>query len=95
MKRPIVRKSEAGVFPVELVYSAPDLAAGESINSAQVTASPTGLTIGTPIINGDTVAVLLSGGTKGAKYIVYFEVTTSVGYTYNDPERDSLLVKMV
>lgn len=95
MRRPIAFKSPEGSFPIELEYQAPDLAAGETISSAVVTASPAGLTIGTPIIGTNTVGVLISIGSKGVDYIVRFKVTTSVGYIYNHPELDSILVKVI
>jgi len=95
MRRPIVQKSPEGKFPIELEYQAPDLAAGETLASAIVTATPAGLTIGVPVVGDETVGVLISLGTKGVDYIVRFKVTTSVGYVYNHPELDSILVKVI
>jgi len=48
-----------------------------TVNS--VSASPSGLTIGTPSLNSNIVSVILSGGTAGINYTVSCQVTTVGG----------------
>jgi len=48
-----------------------------TVNS--VSASPSGLTIGTPSLNNNVVSVVLTGGTAGINYTVSCQVTTVGG----------------
>lgn len=58
----------------------------DSIISAQVTSSPAGLSIGTPSISGDTVTVVIAGGTSGTAYQVNCAITTAAGNIANSQE---------
>ena len=55
------------------------LAESESVISATVTMTPTGLTKPSQSIIGDRVVFWLSGGTVGATYTVTCHVTTNQG----------------
>ena len=58
------------------------LATGESLSSVtDVTASPTGLTIGSASISGTEVRFAISAGVHHKKYRVQVEVITSTGNT--------------
>jgi hypothetical protein len=55
-----------------------ELEVGETISpNPAVTALPAGLTIGTPVINGQAVQVKLSSGTAGVSYVVTCKIGTS------------------
>lgn len=96
MPRPIVMKSVSGKFKLGLQYQAPDLEADETITDVEVTISPTGLTAeGGPEIDGNTVSQVISGGVIKKNYTVLFKVTTSAGFIYNNPEKESILVKVI
>jgi len=57
-----------------------EIVSGDTIASIDsITASPTGLTLGSQSISGSTVRVVISGGTEGATYTVNCLVTTSSG----------------
>lgn len=55
------------------------LLVGETISTALVTATPTGLTIGLPSINGAKVQISILSGTKNEAYLLNCQVTTSIG----------------
>lgn len=96
MPRPIVTKGVSGRFEVGLEYQAPDLNEGETITNVVVTISPAGLTAeGAPTISGSMVLQEISGGVAGQNYTVLFEVTTSAGFIYNNPKKESILVKVI
>lgn len=52
------------------------------VGTPTVTATPSGLTIGTPAVNsdGDIVSVRISGGTAGATYDLTCQGVTTSGY---------------
>ncbi len=54
---------------------------GETISSATIETSPSGLTVGAPAILGDQVRVKLSGGTAATKYFITFAIVTSTART--------------
>ena len=54
------------------------LPSGDNVSSAVVTASPTGVTLGTKQVTGQTVKQWISGGTAGATHKITC-VATSVG----------------
>lgn len=96
MDKPIVSKSKNCKYNIELDYQSPDLESGETISSVDVAAYPSGLSLGTPGITSDQKGVLveISGGLAGKIYMVLFEVTTSSGKIFNDPDYDAVLVKI-
>ena len=55
-----------------------------------MTATPTGLTIGTPSVSGSDVSVPIGGGTIGVTYTLDCHVTLSDGQT--DCQRTTLYV---
>jgi len=60
----------------------PNMASSETISSVtSVTATPTGLTIGTPAIVGQTVEVQISVGTNNTLHHVVFKIVTSAANT--------------
>lgn len=87
-------KAASERYAIELIYNAPDLNKGETIESVEVSVSPEGLTVGDPEKNGNKVSAMISGGTVGKSYIVLFKVTTSAGHIYNNPDRDAVEVKI-
>jgi hypothetical protein len=82
-------------FYIGLKYRPPDLNVGETIISADATASPAGLTLGAVIIMENEVTVLVSGGTAGTEYLVQFKITTSIGNVFKNPEKDAINVKVI
>lgn len=56
---------------------------GDSILSAQVTATPNGLTISSPLTTSTHVSVNVFGGTLSAKYRVTCRVTTVNGRIFD------------
>jgi hypothetical protein len=60
-----------------------EVVAGETISSPSVTATPSGLTIGSPTIPSGTsrVEATVTGGAGGQRYNVTCSVTTSGGAT--------------
>lgn len=96
MSRPIITKSVSGKFAIGLEYQAPDLKADETITDVVVTITPVGLTAeGAPVIDGNEVSQVISGGVAKKNYTVLFKVTTSAGFVYNNPKRESILVKVI
>lgn len=96
---PVCEKAVAEVFPIGLVYKSPDLAAGETITTATVAATPTGptlsaVTISTTNIASDTVSAFVSVGTAG-EYVVLFKAITSGGKTFNNPNKDAILLRII
>ncbi len=57
------------------------LATGRTIASADVSSSPSGLTLGTPSVDGAVVSVRVSGGTGGTSYHVECLATLDDGET--------------
>jgi hypothetical protein len=55
------------------------LGAGRTVTGATVTATPAGLTVGTPGVSGTVVSVRISGGTAAAVYEVLFLATLDDG----------------
>ena len=61
------------------------LESGETISAvSNFTATPAGLTIGTPAISGTKAQARISGGTDGVLYHVTVTITTSAGNTRSD-----------
>ncbi len=58
-----------------------EVAAGETLSAPTVVSVPAGLTVGTPSVSGSQVAVLVSGGTVGGRYVLTCTVSTSGGAT--------------
>ena len=81
------------LFPAKLANAVLDysmdfsawLEPGDSIVSYSVTASPSGLTIGSPVLSYTEGEVLISsyiaGGTPGQSYNIFFQVITAKGRT--------------
>lgn len=83
----IKQPGESRLYSMEF---AANLAAGETIATVDsVTASPSGLTIGSPVANGTKADVRISGGTAPTTYKVTFTVTTSAS---NILEAEGVLV---
>ena len=57
------------------------LATGETLSSPTVSSSPTGLTVGSPVVSNGIVQFRLSGGTAGTTYTISVVVSTSNGNT--------------
>jgi hypothetical protein len=57
---------------------------GESLVLPTVTASPTGLTIGTPAVSGGIVQFSVAGGTSGTLYRINVHVTTDGVQIYDE-----------
>jgi len=57
----------------------PEIVAGQTLASATITATPAGLTIGTPSISGGKVFFVVTGGTAGVTYDIQCLATTSSG----------------
>jgi len=93
----IVSKGQEDKFDIQLNYSSPDLDAGETIVSVTASVKPSGLILGTPGIqaNNTSVYVEVSNGLPGKTYVVLFKTTTSAGRIYNNPDYDSILVKVI
>ena len=51
----------------------------DTIISATVAATPSGLTVGTPVVANGLVAVEISNGADGTQYIVTYAITTLTG----------------
>ncbi len=56
-----------------------EVIAGAVLSAPSVTASPSGLTIGSPVVSGTDVNVQISGGTAGVAYLVTCTVTLGGG----------------
>lgn len=56
----------------------------ETLASATVTCSPSGLTIGTPSVTTTEVQVEIRGGTAGTTYRVLIAATTSGGSIFDE-----------
>ncbi len=73
----VKRAAESRVYSMDF-SQLPEIAGGAALAGvASVTASPSGLTVGTGTIAGNTVHATLSGGTDGVLYQVSFTVTTN------------------
>jgi len=74
-----LRKSPGDIRNYYLDYGAmAEIAVdGETIASASITSTPSGLTIGSPVINGTKVVFLITGGTTNATYLITVSATTS------------------
>jgi hypothetical protein len=57
--------------------------AADTISSANIEA-PTGVTVGTPVVDGPVVIAAVYGGTSGTCYIISFEATTSAGELFEE-----------
>jgi hypothetical protein len=82
--RPFVEKREDEVFSVGMVFSSPELAAGETISADDAWVEPavTGeLTVDLVAHTDTEVAVKISGGTPGKEYQLYVQAVTSAGQT--------------
>lgn len=72
-------KDPYDVVPYSADFSAL-LEVGDSITSATILASPSGLTISTPIISNAVVTAFVSGGTINTAYAVAFEIISAAGW---------------
>ena len=92
----VVEKAVSETFPIGLTYISPDLATGETIlGTTTVAVTPTGLTLGAVTVASPEVSTFISGGTAGVEYVVLFKTVTSGGKTYNNPNKDALLVRVI
>lgn len=91
--RPIYYKRLDEKYPVGFKYKAPDIEKGETLSSAVVTVSPSGLSLdGSPVVTDDVVTQKISGGSSvGKKHVLKFKVTTSAGHVYVN----TLLVEII
>lgn len=71
---------ESITYTVDLADS---LGSGETISSATVTGSPSGLTIGTPVLGSTSFNVSISGGTTDVVYELDMVIVTSNSNTLN------------
>jgi hypothetical protein len=79
-----LEKDSGEKFAIGFRYISPDLNSGETITGAVVTGA-SGLTlVGDPVIVGNEVRQMISGGTLGQSYTVTFTVTISTGHIYVD-----------
>lgn len=76
----VLRKQPAESRIYEFEFGA-NMSAGETLSSATVVSTPTGLTVGSPTYSGTKVQVRLSGGTTAVKYKLTCTVTTSLSNT--------------
>lgn len=60
------------------------LSAGDNVESATVTVSPTGLTVDAVYINDPRIKIWLSGGTDGAAYKLTVTMTSADGRIKQD-----------
>ena len=96
MAKPIVAKSVNDRFAIGLQYQAPDLEEGQTITDAEASVdSPELELVGNVVIDGNVVSQLIDGGVAGKDYSVLFKITTSVGYIYNNPRKDLILVRVI
>lgn len=58
--------------------------AGDAIQSVTAAIAPTGLTMGSVLVNGLVVKIWLSGGTNGSTYKITVNVTTTGGRLQQD-----------
>lgn len=74
-----IQKKVGETFPIGLNYRDPDLPTGVTISSTVVTATPTGLTLGTNGVEADGKSVYcwISSGTALTDYTVRFSSTLS------------------
>jgi hypothetical protein len=73
-------KDPTETLPYSCAFTA-FLESGDTITSAQVVASPSGLTITSPVVVDAVVTVFVTGGTLGANYEISFEIATTFGWT--------------
>jgi hypothetical protein len=57
------------------------LQSGVTVTGAVVTATPAGLTLGTPVVSSPNVKVRVGGGVTGVGYTLQFVLTLSSGET--------------
>lgn len=63
-------------YDFDFIKALPD---GDNVSSAVVTASPTGVTLGTKQISGQTVKQWISGGTAGGNHKITCVATSVAG----------------
>jgi hypothetical protein len=75
-------KSASGVLPYTFDYSKWNLFAEFPIATASVSSTPAGLTLGTPAVSEDglAVSVVISGGVSGESYTITVTPVTAEGY---------------
>lgn len=76
---PYVLKSPNGVYNFTFDWS--DLIGTATINTSTWVSTPSGLTMGTTSINGQTTTAYASSGTAGVNYSVVNRITTDAGAT--------------
>lgn len=79
-------KSPEDICPYSLDFTqwmipATSTTLADSIVSAVVSLSGSGLTATGSLVNGNVVTTILSGGTAGMVYLVHFRITTLQGLT--------------
>jgi hypothetical protein len=79
--------SRVAIFDFSLLD---EMIAGDTIASGTVSASPSGLTLGSVTNTTTAVKVPISGGTSGTKYTLTIDATTAQGSVIG--ERVTLLV---
>lgn len=67
-------------LPYSFDFSLFDVMESDTMASATVASTPSGLTIGSPSVSGDTVTVRISAGTDGTTYRLKVQGTTTGGY---------------
>lgn len=91
-----VEMAVSETLSIGLTYKAPDLATGETIMAtSSVAATPSGLTLSAVTISGATITTFVTPTIAGVEYVVLFKTVTSGGNTYNNPNRDALLVRVI
>lgn len=58
-----------------------EVRAGETVDTATITATPSGLTVGSTVVSSPYAQAQISGGTAGTTYTVSCSFTTSGGAT--------------
>jgi hypothetical protein len=75
------KAGEVETFAFEFKQRA-ELVAGDTLTGTPtVSATPSGLTLGSPFLSGSQVRVTISGGTSGTQYLVTCTVVTAGGST--------------
>lgn len=78
----IIFKYPADILNVSMDFSDTELIAdGETIDSANITITPSGVTAASVTINGFVVYFSISGGVTGTNYTVAVVIETSDGQT--------------
>lgn len=82
----VLVKAESDSFLAQFDWSE-NLATGETITSATVTATPATITVGSPTCSGPLVQIRLTGGVGDAVYQIKCVAVTSLGNTKTEVGR--------